>query len=201
MRRVGSVAAATLLVAGLVAGCSLPGGSPEPEPDADPTTLPSYDAAQAEVVRGPFCDRISPTGVEHAVGSAPEDSAHWGNGDRVRLPDGSRDRVHEYGCSWSGEDGSVATAYLFVPPVTIRQARSLVRGRLPAGCSSMASDGFGSPSVATRCVGKDATTELTYRGLFGDAWLVCSLRTAGDPANLPTRASAWCVDVLEAARA
>jgi hypothetical protein len=201
MRRVGSVAAATLLVAGLVAGCSLPGGSPEPEPDADPTTLPSYDAAQAEVVRGPFCDRISPTGVEHAVGSAPEDSAHWDNGDRVRLPDGSRDRVHEYGCSWSGEDGSVATAYLFVPPVTIRQARSLVRGRLPAGCSSMASDGFGSPSVATRCVGDDATTELTYRGLFGDAWLVCSLRTAGDPANLPTRASAWCVDVLEAARA
>jgi hypothetical protein len=200
MRRVGSVAAATLLVAGLVAGCSLPGGSPEPEPDADPTTLPSYDAAQAEVVRGPFCDRISPTGVEHAVGSAPEDSAHWGNGDRVRLPDGSRDRVHEYGCSWSGEDGSVATAYLFVPPVTIRQARSLVRGRLPAGCSSMASDGFGSPSVATRCVGEDATTELTYRGLFGDAWLVCSLRTAGDPANLPTRASAGCVDVLEAAR-
>ncbi len=201
MRCVRGMAAATSLVAGLVAGCSLPGGSPEPEPDTEPTTLPSYDAAQAQVVRGPFCDRISPTGVEHALGSAPEDSAHWDNGDRVPLPDGSLDRVHEFGCRWTGEDGTVATAYLFVPPVTERQARSLVRGRLPAGCASMASDGFGRPSLATRCVGDDATTELTYRGLFGDAWLVCSLRTPGDPANLPTRASAWCVDVLEAARA
>lgn len=189
-------AAATVLLLG---GCSL-GGSPEEEPDAEPTTLTSYDAKEAAVVRGPFCDRVSPTGVEHALGAVPEDGDQWGNGDRVRLPDGTRDRVHEFGCRWTGEDGSVATAYLFVPPVTPQQARSLARDSVGAGCSTFAAQGFGRPNVATRCVDDDASTELTYRGLFGDAWVVCSLRTPGDPASLPTRASAWCVEVLEAAR-
>jgi hypothetical protein len=195
MRWIG--AAATVLLLG---GCSLVGGSPEEEPDAVPTTLTSSDAREAAVVRGPFCDRLSPTGVEHALGAVPEDGDQWENGDRVRLPDGTRDRVHEFGCRWTGEDGSVATAYLFVPPVTPRQARSLARDSVGAGCSTFAAQGFGRPNVATRCV-DDASTELTYRGLFGDAWVVCSLQTPGDPASLPTRASAWCVEVLEAARA
>jgi hypothetical protein len=195
MRWTGAAAAAVLL-----GGCSLVGDSPEREPDAEPTTLTSYDAEEATVVRGPFCDRVSPTGVEHALGAVPADGERWDSGDRVRLPDGSRDRVHEFGCRWTGEDGSVATAYLFVPPVTPPQARSLARASVGAGCSTFAAPGFGRPNVATRCVGDDATTELAYRGLFGDAWVVCSLRTPGDPASLPTRASAWCVEVLEAAR-
>jgi hypothetical protein len=196
MRWIGAAATALLL-----GGCSLVGESPEQGPEADPTTLTSYDAKEAEVVRGPFCDRVSPTGVEHALGAVPADGERWENGDRVRLPDGSRDRVHEFGCRWTGEDGAVATAYLFVPPVTPPEARSLARDATGAGCSTFAAQGFGRPNVATRCVDEDATTELTYRGLFGDAWLVCSLQTPGDPASLPTRASAWCVEVLEAARA
>jgi hypothetical protein len=196
MRWIGAAATALLL-----GGCSLVGESPEQGPEADPTTLTSYDAKEAEVVRGPFCDRVSPTGVEHALGAVPADGERWENGDRVRLPDGSRDRVHEFGCRWTGEDGAVATAYLFVPPVTPPEARSLARDATGAGCSTFAAQGFGRPNVATRCVDEDATTELTYRGLFGDAWVVCSLQTPGDPASLPTRASAWCVEVLEAARA
>jgi hypothetical protein len=196
MRWIGAAATALLL-----GGCSLVGESPEQGPEADPTTLTSYDAKEAEVVRGPFCDRVSPTGVEHALGAVPADGERWENGDRVRLADGSRDRVHEFGCRWTGEDGAVATAYLFVPPVTPPEARSLARDAIGAGCSTFAAQGFGRPNVATRCVDEDATTELTYRGLFGDAWLVCSLQTPGDPASLPTRASAWCVEVLEAARA
>ena len=196
MRWIGAAAVSVLL-----GGCSLVGGSPEREPDAEPTTLTSYDAREAAVVRGPFCDRLSPTGVEHALGAVPEGGEQWENGDRVRLPDGTRDRVHEFGCRWTGEDGSVATAYLFVPPVTPRQARSLARDSVGAGCSTFAPQGFGRPNVATRCVDDEATTELTYRGLFGDAWVVCSLQAPGDPASLPTRASAWCVEVLEAARA
>jgi len=194
MRWVRAAAATSLLLT----GCSLPGGSPDPEPDGEPTTLTSYDAAEATVVRGPFCDHVSPTGVEHALAAVPDDSASWDNGDRTRLPDGTRDRVHEFGCSWTGVDGAVATAYLFVPPVTKRQARRLAQEPLPPGCSAMAANGFGRPNLATRCVGDRATTELTYRGLFGDAWVVCSLRTPGDPADLPARASAWCVEVLEA---
>jgi hypothetical protein len=196
MRWIGAAATALLL-----GGCSLVGESPEQGPEADPTTLTSYDAKEAEVVRGPFCDRVSPTGVEHALGAVPADGERWENGDRVRLADGSRDRVHEFGCRWTGEDGAVATAYLFVPPVTPPEARSLARDAIGAGCSTFAAQGFGRPNVATRCVDEDATTELTYRGLFGDAWVVCSLQTPGDPASLPTRASAWCVEVLEAARA
>lgn len=76
----------------------------------------------------------------------------------------------------------------------------MVREAPGRGCSSTRDVGFGSPSVSTRCTG-DGTTEESYRGLFGDAWLTCTLSTPGDPVDLPERTSAWCVSVLEAARA
>jgi hypothetical protein len=40
---------------------------------------------------------------------------------------------------------------------------------------------FGTPSAATVCrERKPARTTVTLRGLFGDAWLSCELRTPGD---------------------
>ena len=186
----------------LLGGCSLVGGSPEREPDADPTTLTSYDAKEAAVVRGPFCDRVSPTGVEHALGAVPADGERVGErrpgaaarrqprpGARVRLPVDRRGRV--------GRDG-----------VPLRAAGDALAGRsladgppVGAGARRFAAQGFGRPNVAHPLRRRRTPPrELTYRGLFGDAWVVCSLRTPGDPASLPTRASAWCVEVLEAAR-
>ncbi len=44
------------------------------------------------------------------------------------------------------------------------------------------------------------TSASTRAGLFGDAWLTCSVMAAGDPADLAARASEWCVQVVEAAR-
>ena len=40
----------------------------------------------------------------------------------------------------------------------------------------------------------------SYRGLFGDAWLVCELvRPAGATWDVTDRAGRWCVGVLQAA--
>lgn len=181
-------------------GCTADDEQPEPDPQAEPTTLASYDAEGLSVVRGPFCDRVSPTGIEHALGDAPETHDAWDNGDLVRLPDGSRDRIHEHGCSWTAEDGTRARAWVFVPPVTVRQARSLVEDASGPACSTTPQTDFGRVSLATSCA-EDGVTEQTYRGLFSDAWLTCSLSVPDESSDLDQRTSAWCVSVLEAARA
>ena len=181
-----------------------PTPAPQPEADAEPTTLASYDAQGAVVVRGPFCDRVSPTGIEHALGDVPADSEAWDNGDRVRLPDGSRDRVHEYGCRWTAADGTRAAAWVFAPPVAARQARELRRARPGEGCTTLRGDDFGKATVRWRCrdgAESEGGTEERYAGLFGDGWLTCSLTRAGTPSpELALRTSEWCVSVLEASR-
>lgn len=219
-RRLPGPAPLRRLAAGACAAVALLGGctsqqpaEPEPQPAApEPTTLESYDTSGVRVVRSPFCDRLSPTGVEHALGDPPERSTSWQNGDRVRLPDGSRDRVHEYGCAWTAGDGTSARAWVFVPPVTPGDARRLVGSVVrDDGCETSRDTPFGRPSVTARCT-DDRATERSHRGLFGDAWLTCTLAEpeesaepgdeAGAPAgheDLDHRASEWCVAVLEAA--
>ena len=87
-----------------------------------------------------------------------------------------RDVAHEYGCSWRAADGTVASAWVFAPPVTAARAAELAargrpRGRLPAGHRR--------PGVR-RSVGRGATVaaSIAFHGLFGDAWLSCSLEPA-----------------------
>jgi hypothetical protein len=61
---------------------------------------------------------------------------------------------------------------------------------------------FGSPTLALTCTAADGTVRASYRGLFGDAWLVCEVELppaspeAGTAADVAGR---WCVGVLEAA--
>ncbi len=204
-----SLAVTVLVVATVVAVRTwpepAPGPAPQPEADPRPTTLASYDAQGAVVVRGPFCDRVSPTGIEHALGDVPARSEAWDNGDRVRLPDGSHDRVHEYGCRWTAADGTRAEAWVFAPPVAARQARELRRERPDERCRIFRGDDFGTASVGWRCrdgAGSAGGTEERYAGLFGDGWLTCTLSGAGAPAaELDVRTSEWCVSVLDAARA
>lgn len=195
----GAVAAAVLL-AGCTTGSSGPPPSPDDTPAAEPTPLESYDVEGVAVLRSPFCDRVSPTGIEHALDSAAASHRDYGNGDRVRLPDGTRAIAHEYGCEWTGTDGVTARAWVFVPPVTRARARRLVDEALSGRCSRTGTGGFGTPSVATRCR-TDEGVQRSWRGLFGDAWLVCTL-TGADPADVrEVRTSEWCVSVLDAARA
>lgn len=191
-----------LLVTGCTAGSPAPEGpAPSGTPSAAPTSLATYEVEGVAVSRSPFCDRVSPTGIEHALGdSAPRSHREYGNGDRVRLPDGTRTIAHEYGCEWTGGGGTIARAWVFVPPVSRARAVQLVDEAFAARCSRTGSGEFGTPSVATRCRTAEGV-ERSWRGLFGDAWLVCTLtaRRASDVTEQSV--GAWCVAVLEAARA
>ena len=193
------------VVVALLTGCT-PGATP-PEtstpsatPDARPTTLENYGTAGVAVSRSPFCDRVSPTGIEHALGATAASHRDYGNGDRIRLPDGSRAIAHEYGCEWSAEGGITARAWVFVPPVSRGRARRLVDDALSGRCSRTGSGQYGTPSVATRCR-TDEGVERSWRGLFGDAWLVCTLSGPRPADATEQRTSEWCVSALEAARA
>jgi len=198
--------AALAAVACLLTGCStdLPGGEepspPSDTPAAEPTPLDAYDTTGVAVERSPFCDRVSPTGIEHALDAAASSHRDWGNGDRIRLPDGTRQIAHEYGCEWRGPDGLTARAWVFVPPITRARAGRLVDEALAGRCAETGSGDFGTPSVAVRCR-TDEGVERSWRGLFGDAWLVCTL-AGPEGASVPEeRVSPWCVSVLAAARA
>jgi len=195
-----AAALAVLLLAACTVARRDPGPSgPDPPGDPTPTTLEAYDAAGTAVSRSPFCDRVSPTGIEHALGEAARSHRDHGNGDRVRLPDGTRTIAHEYGCEWRGVGGVVARAWVFVPPVPRGRARALVEEAVAGRCSRTGSGDFGSPSVATRCR-TDEGVERSWRGLFGDAWLVCTLTSRERGVATEQRTSEWCVSVLEAAR-
>jgi hypothetical protein len=212
-RRLLPAAVLAVLVLVGIGSCDLGGsGSPPRSPSAAPTPttsstpLAQMDTSQVIVARAGFCDRVSPTAVEAAVGSHEYDDTSYSNGDRARLAGGLSDVAHEYSCTWTAQDGSRAQAWVFAPPVTPVQARHLVRGELRPGCSRAdTSAGFGAPSVATSCAGRvsGAGTELGYHGLFGDAWLSCTLTAPKGPApdDLPQRADHWCAAVLQAASA
>lgn len=192
--------AAVLTLAGCTADQPQSPAEPTQTPaPPSPTSLAAYDTGSVAVARAPFCDRVSPTGIEHALGAVPESRDEYGNGDPFRLPDGSRSISHEYGCSWTAPDGTTARAWVFTPPVTRGRADQLVAETLAGRCVRSGSGEFGTPSVAVRCpVGN--SVETSWRGLFGDAWLVCSLTTPGPAADLAARTDEWCVAVLEAAR-
>ena len=198
------VAAALMavLVAGLI-GCTGPEAPEEPptDPEAAGTPLPAYDLRGVALERSPYCERIAATGVVAALDGSAADAETWDNGDRVTLDDG-RDVAHEYGCRYS-RDGATAETWLFAPPVTERRAASLARAaRKSDGCRDAgATATFGRPSVALVCDGPDGPS-ASYRGLFGDAWLVCGLSRTGVPRpQLVELAGRWCVEAVTAARA
>ena len=198
-------ASAVTVLAVLVGAVTQPDPTPDPRPgsapEAEPTARASYDTTGVGVVRGPFCDRVSPTGVEHALDDVPADSEQWDNGDRERLPDGSRDRVHEFGCRWTAADGTQASAWVFVPPVPRGQARALAAGVTADPCRPVpAAAEFGAPGATALCDLDTGNTRVQRAGLFGDAWLTCTLSAPGRPTDLTERANEWCVEVVLAAR-
>jgi hypothetical protein len=108
--------------------------------------------------------------------------------------------AHEYGCRWSAADGTTAQGWVFAPPVTPGQAERLRRAAAKAdGCRAVPdAPRFGSRSVAVRC--DDGTT--AFHGLFGDAWLSCSVTVRGSASgDAVERTGRWCVSVAQAAAA
>jgi hypothetical protein len=163
--------------------------------------LADYDTEAAVVARGPFCDRLGPSAVESALDGAATTSQEYGNGDLATLAPGVDDVAHEFGCRHR-RGVTEARAWLFAPPVTPARGRDLVAElRRSGGCSvDPEAPDFGSPSVAALCT-TERTATASYRGLFGDAWLSCSItvRVAGlDRPELFDRTGRWCVEVVEA---
>lgn len=184
-----------------------------PPPAAEPpayasTALADYDTTTVTIDRAPFCDQIP----EEALAEALAVDAGWAvttyrNGQAAEIAPGVEDVAHEYGCRVEGAaaplDGELR-AWLFAPPVPRSRAAELVAdaaGR--AGCTRPAqAPAYGAPTLALVCPSGDRNW-ASFRGLFGDSWLACSL---GAPDTLPLqelidRAGRWCVAVAEAASA
>jgi hypothetical protein len=170
--------AAGLLVLGLVAlgGCQ---GTPSAEPTTPPPTptttpLSAYSTPiRAPVSRSLFCDRVSPTAIEHAIGGPAEESTKWVNGD----PTPTGDRGREYGCSWSAtgsSGGGHASAWVFAPPITRARATALAKMSPGMKCErSKSALEFGDPRSSYVCRLNTGAQVTQLAGLFGDAWLTC----------------------------
>lgn len=181
----------------LTSGDDAPATTPTDQPFTT-TVLADVDTTTRSVARGPFCDRIDDRQVEAALGKVP-DLLEWRNGDDVAVTGGGADVVHEFGCGYAVTDVGAARAWVFAPPVDAEQAQRLVRsaGKAP-GCTVGSGPAFGSPTLALSCT-KDGTTRASYRGLFGDAWLVCEVeRPAEAGVDVVDLADRWCAGVLQA---
>jgi hypothetical protein len=197
-----AAAVAATAVTLLLTGCD--GDAPTPAPPPEPSSTPLADFATdaLAVARQDFCSRVAPAAVEAALGGAAHTSADYGNGDRAEVAPGVRDVAHEYGCRWSTRAGTTARGWVFAPPVTPGQADVLRRAADDErGCVRVAdAPRYGARTVAVRCEAGDGVT-VAFHGLFGDAWLSCSLAVPGRsaPGDLLDRAGRWCVTVAQAA--
>jgi len=206
VRRLLLAAAATVVAVG--GGIVVLDGdvTPPEGPASASTPLTSFDTSQVTILRTGFCDRVAEEAVRAALDAEPEDTRDYGNGDRVRLASGVRDRAHEHGCSWTAA-GTTARAWVFAPPVTRATARDLLRrARATDDCERVPeAPAYGDPSAGLVCT-TGRSQEVSFRGLFGDAWLACSLVSdnvsAGQGADAAVdRAGRWCVAVARAAEA
>lgn len=188
----------------LLSGCSGPSRNTQPPPDRG-TALADFDTTSVVVHRASFCDVIDPAAVRRALGSDPAETTSYLNGDRAAITATITDVAHEYSCRYATDDDTVARAWLFAPRIPVSRARALVTGASRAkGCHRLAgAPAFGDPGVGLLCR-RQGTTTVTFRGLFVDAWLSCSLSAQGGPldrADLVDRAGRWCVEVVTASAA
>ena len=200
---VAAVATAAVVALGVVrSGPPEPGtAQPGPAPEPTSTTLAELDTATLPVRRSSFCSGVPTGAVEEAVGSEDPAAVSYDNGETAQLTPQLRDVAHEYGCAWSGDTGR-AKAWVFAPPVTPARGRDLVRSAQAArGCEPLTdAPAYGDPSTAVLCR-FSGQQQASFRGLFGDAWLTCSLQLPDDvaPAELLARTERWCVAVATAA--
>jgi hypothetical protein len=210
-RSLAPVAGLVLLVSACSGGSTEPGSGPSEPASPEPTSLAEVDTTALGVVRTAFCDSIESTQVEAALGGTVSDTEHYANGERATLAPGVTDVAHENGCVFVGEGETgdvVARTWVFVPPVTTDEAETLAdAARDTEGCEGLGdAAAYGEPTLAQVCragKGRGRTVEVSYRGLFGDAWLACSLQlpVADSPGRqaLVARTDAWCLEAASAA--
>ncbi len=185
-------------------GTSGPSGEASPSPatpEPTPTPLAALDTTVMTVQRAAFCDLVDPAALERALGGEPGDVRTYRNGESALVAPGVKDISHEFGCRWK-RGRTVARGWVFAPPVTPDDADLLrTQARRADGCTVRgAAPAFGSPSLARTCsAGKDSPVEASFRGLFGDAWLACSLTDTGRAEAVLDRAGTWCAAVALAA--
>lgn len=164
------------------------------------TDLADFDSASAVVQRMFFCDLIPPDAATAALGAEGSATAYHNGEKSESLPDG--DVAHEYGCTYTA-GASEARGWVFAPPIPLERATALVAATETPGCAVQEAPAYGTPSVALLCAEGDVVT-ASYRGLFGDAWLACSLSLPTGQlteSDLMAQAGRWCVAVAEAAAA
>lgn len=195
-----------VVLAAALSSCTSDEPEPAQEPTYDATSLADFDASTVTLERTDFCDDLPSDAVQHTVGEVAS-TRHYGNGDPVKLTDGVKDISHEFNCTFVGKSGVTARAWVFVPRVTEQRADELVTAAGEAeGCSLVEGGGFGEPATGRFCR-TDEGTEASYRGLFVDTWLTCSVSRGdkGKDAPEPDRddmlreAGQWCVAAAEAA--
>lgn len=175
---------------------------PPPPPPFTTTPLEEFDTSDLAVARGPFCDRLDPREIEAAVGGAPTATATWTNGDTIELGEDGPDVVHEFGCEYTGAEGTVARAWVFAAPIDPQKAGQLVQAATadPECQQAAGAPPLGAPSVALTCTGNDSVT-ASHRGLLDDSWVVCEItRPSGALWDVADRVSRWCVGALRAMR-
>jgi len=166
------------------------------------TPLAEFDTTEAVVQRAPFCDLVPAAAVKEALGDSATLAA-YGNGEQSEAFPGA-DVAHEYGCRFSPADAAVvgeARGWVFAPPVTVDAAQQLATAPVAKKCAPLPdAPAYGTPSTALVCPG-DGVQTVSFHGLFGDAWLACSLTLPAEvaPEEIVDRAGRWCVAVAEAA--
>ena len=182
---------------------STPSDTPTTAPPARPTTPPEVTLSEVDTLttavrREAFCDAVAPGAVQAALATVPTGSTSYVDGQAAQVTGQVEDIAHEFACGWTASRVT-ARAWVFAPPVTRRVATDLVRtAQREEGCEAEPqAPPFGRPSVALVC---RTTTGLqaSFRGLFGDAWLTCTVSGRLERSEATERADRWCVAVLDA---
>lgn len=197
-RRLSPAVLPALLVL-VLAGCS---GEERATPEPSPTPIAHLDSETMQVPRIEFCGLVPSSAVREALSGESSSEAAYGNGDVVPLPGVGKDVVHEIGCSWTGEAGVTARAWVFARPVDAAFARTVVAtGRRSPDCRAVPGPAYGRPSSTQVCRQAGGEERVRHSGLFGQTWLTCELVATGgslSDAQLRSRADRWCVEVVTA---
>ena len=191
------ILSAAVLALGILTGCS---EEKKAAPAPAPTPIARLNTAEMDLPRIEFCQLVPETAVEDAVGGKPASHSSYGNGDEAEVATLGRDVVHELGCSWTGQDGTAARAWLFARPVDPGFARSVVASATRIkGCRTIAGPPYGKPATSQSCALAGGRQRLRHAGLFGQTWLTCELATSDvEQGELSDRADAWCSEVANA---
>lgn len=203
-----ATAVAVAVGLGIRLGVTGPDEGSAPAPDRGPVVVAEPPVSLAEMetrglaaLRAPFCAGIARASVEDALGAEATRAETYENGETAALTPKVTDVAHEHGCLWS-DRRTTARGWIFAPPVTPGRARGLADSAADGrGCSRVPdAPALGEPGVALVCE-RGGVREASYRGLLGDAWLVCSTTAprALAPAEHLDRTSRWCAAVVTAA--